>query len=98
MMARETTFKARPDVKKFIFNWTNWLDGATIASSSFAIEGRDDSLTFDTDGIEAGAMGTSVIVRGGNPGKKYKLSNQIVTAGSPSERETQYVYIKIAHE
>lgn len=73
------------DVLDWSIDWTQWLEADAIASSLWTAEAGiniDDPLVVDGVAI--------VWVSGGQPGRAYKLTNQITTeSGRVSERSIQ---------
>jgi len=70
------------------FDWTLYLaelgDSITISSSSWSVSGPDSVLTLSNDSIVTGSLKTSVVLTAGTEGKKYIVTNRIVTNGSPT--------------
>lgn len=64
----------------FSIDWSKYLPpGFNIATSTWAVEGFNDGvLTLPLDKVLAGNI-TKVWVKGGTPGKQYKIVNHIVT-------------------
>lgn len=63
------------DISEFGFNWTEWLEGDTIATSTWVTPA---GLTYASDANTTTT--TNVFVTGGTEGTVYKLVNRIVTA------------------
>lgn len=70
-------------------DWTTYLAridaGETIASSSWAITGKDTALTFVDDSIVVGNKQTQLRLNGGTRGRKYTITNSIVTSSGVAE-------------
>lgn len=69
-----------PDaVLDYAIDWgSNWLSSDTIASSSWAVSGPDDSLTVDSDSNTTTTA--TVWLSGGTRHATYTVTNSIVTA------------------
>lgn len=64
-------------------NWTAWLAGDTIATSTWTVSGSGVTLHDDDNTTTA----TTVWAAGGTEGTKYDLTNHIVTtAGLEDDR------------
>lgn len=69
-------------VLDYSFDWSRWLDGDTISSSTWD---ADDGITVDSDAF--GENISTVWLSGGEAGQFYKVTNHIVTAaGRESDR------------
>lgn len=80
-----TTTKDPDDVLDYSLDWTTWLAGDTIASSSWIAE---TGLTVDSD--TNSTTDTTVWVSGGEACRYYTLTNRIVTsAGRTKDRSIQ---------
>ena len=78
------------------FNWTDWLGTALISTSTFTVSNAPDAaLTKDNPAIVSGSLRTRVRLLGGTVGKKYRLTNQIVTNENPAQTEEASVFIRI---
>ena len=85
--------------KVYTFDWSAWLVGAaTLASSTFAITGPDNALTFDEDAIEAGSTSATVRLLGGTVGKKYTVTNHVVTNESVPQTDDKSIKVQIVNE
>lgn len=80
------------------FDWTLWLAelgaGITIATSTWTITGPDTVLTKHDETIVAGALKTQAYFAAGTAGKKYTVTNRVITSSSPAvtdERSFQFL-------
>lgn len=83
----------------FQIDWSKYLPaGFNIALSTWVIEGFDDGImTLPFNKILAGNI-TKVWVKGGTPGKQYKIVNHIVTdvdadAQKVTDEESIVIYV-----
>lgn len=87
-----STYQAVKDpdaVLDYQFDWTAWLDGDTISSSSWVVPA---GLTNDAD-VNTTATAT-VWLSGGTAGSAYDVVNRIVTAGGRTEDRTLRIVCK----
>lgn len=64
-------------------DWSAWLDGDTIATSTWVAE---DGITIDSD---TNTATTAVVwLSGGTLGMTYRITNHIVTAGGREDDRT----------
>lgn len=89
-----------PDaLKVYQFDWTDYLaclgTGETIATSTMVITGADAILTQDNASIIAGSLKTQVRLLAGTPGYKYRLTNRIVTNGTPAQTDDRSIDVLI---
>lgn len=73
-----------PDaVEPYGFDWTDWLaelgSTVTITNSTWTVTGPDALLTLTFPTIVTGALKTQVTLNGGTLGRKYLVTNRIVT-------------------
>jgi hypothetical protein len=88
-----------PDAKLvYEFDWTSFLDGANVATSTFTIAGDDAILTKDNAAIVSGAKKTSVRLLGGTLGKRYLVTNHIITDETPAQEDDRSIYVRIAQK
>jgi hypothetical protein len=80
------------------FDWTTWLAelgvGVAIGTSTWTITGADAVLTKHDETIVAGALKTQAYFAAGTAGRKYVVTNRIITNSSPpvtDERSFQYL-------
>ena len=76
-------------VLDYIVNWTDWLDGDTISTSTWTV---GTGLTKDSDSKSSTAA--TAWLSGGTSGCTYSVSNRIVTAAGRTEDRTFYVTVK----
>lgn len=67
----------------YAMDWTRWLDGDTIISSSWT---APSGLTADNSSHD-GAI-TTVWLSGGEAKTEYKITNRVVTAGGRTDDRT----------
>jgi hypothetical protein len=83
-------FVKDPDaVLDYNFDWTPWLAGDTITSSSWVAE---SGITVDSDGFTATM--TTVWLSGGAAGEKYEITNTIGTSNGRSEDRTFRIRVR----
>ena len=70
---------------------TGWLQGDTIASSSWSVTGPDAALT--SSGEISSATATSVELAAGTVGRQYKVTNHITTASGYEDDRTIIVTV-----
>lgn len=80
------------------FDWTAWLVelgvGVVISTSIWTITGSDAVLTKHDETIVAGALKTQAYFAAGTAGKKYTITNRVITNSSPAvtdERSFQFL-------
>lgn len=83
----------------YYIDWTDWLDaGAAIASTSWVItaDNRETTpaLTAVSDTESAGI--TKIVVTGGTPGVRYRLTNTIVDDTADAKQEARTIYVDVA--
>lgn len=74
------------------FDWADWLDGDTISSSSWIIEGPDEVLTQDNPGHDDTT--TSVWLAGGTLDEDYILTNRVTSAANRVDDRSYKVCIR----
>ena len=81
-----TTFSASKDpdaVLDYSVDWSTWLDGDTISTSTWTVSGADSDLVIDSDTNSTTA--TTVWLSGGTKNYGYILTNRIVTAAGRTD-------------
>lgn len=79
-----TSYAKDPDaVLDYLIDWTAWLDGDTIATSTWTVE---TGLTKDSDSNTTTT--TTIWVSGGTAGTNYEATNHIVTDGGREDDRT----------
>ena len=80
------------------FDWTNWLaefgPSVVIQTSTITISGPDTVLTKHDESIVVGGLKTQAYYAAGTAGKKYTVTNRVVTNSSPQvtdERSVQFL-------
>jgi hypothetical protein len=89
-----STFDAIKDPEEILdykIIWTDWLEGDTIITSSFAVD-PTGALTIDSETNTT--TEATVWLSGGDRGRKYKVTNHIVTAGGRESDRTILFEIK----
>ena len=97
-MARpnEVLVKDPNDELIYEVDWTDWLGDDEIDTSTFTISSSPDgALTKDNAAIVTGNQKTVVRLLGGTVGKKFRITNQIVTDESPTETVERSFFVKI---
>lgn len=76
-------------VLDYMVDWTEWLDGDTIATSTWTVPAgiTKDSDT-DTDTT------TTVWLSSGSLGNRYQLVNRITTAGGRTDDRSIFIDVK----
>jgi hypothetical protein len=72
-------------VLDYSVDWTEWLDGDTIATSSWTVAG-DADLTITASSFSGGVA--TVWLSGGSTGKSYRVTNKITTAQGRTDRRS----------
>ena len=85
-------------VLNYEMNWTNWLDGAEIGDSSWAVTGDDNLLEATFSAIMSGNKKTRVTISGGTVGVRYKVSNHIVTSEDVPQEDERFFYVQVVDE
>lgn len=78
-------------VLDFKRDWTKFLAGDTIDTSTWEIEGFETDLNIDSDSHDD--TSATVWLSGGTNRKKYLLTNTIVTAGARTEQWSAIVHV-----
>lgn len=83
-------FLKDPDAKlDYVVDWSAWLDGDTISSSSWIVP---DGITLESD-VHTNTTST-VWLSGGTPGDTHHVVNRIATAGGRIDDRTIIVVIR----
>lgn len=91
-------YKDEDDEIVYEFDWTDFLAGATITTSTFTISGGDGLLTKDNESIAADNLSTSVRLKAGTLRQTYRITNQIVSNASPTETKEKSFLLTIRNE
>lgn len=82
--AGDLIVKDPQSVEPFGFDWTAWLAeigvSETISTSTYTVTGQDGVLTTASPSIVTGNLKTQVKLVGGTAGRRYTLTNHIVTS------------------
>jgi len=71
----------------YTLDWTDWLGGTTISSSTFTVETiTGDAAPLTRSSQSNTTTATTVKLAAGTAGNIYKISNTITTSGSLTER------------
>lgn len=81
--------KDSDDVLDYEIDWTAWLDGDTIAGSTWIVA---DGITKDSD-THTDAT-TTIWLSGGTTGASYRLTNRITTAGGRTKDRSRYIFVR----
>ena len=84
----DTWDKDPESVLSYQIDWTDWLNGDTISTSSWTVFG----VTKDSDSKTSYV--TTITISGGTPGQTAKAVNHIVTAAGLEEDRTLTWHIK----
>lgn len=76
----------------YAINWSEWLQGATISTSTWAVEVGGGGLTIDSES-ETSTTAT-VRVSSGTIGVTYTLKNTIVTSTSITKVGRLYITVE----
>lgn len=76
-------------VLDFEVDWTAWLDGDTISTSSWTVP---TGITKDSDSKTATVA--KVWLSSGTAGTDYRLTNHIVTAGGRTDERTIRIQVR----
>lgn len=79
------------DVLDYSVDWTRWLDGDTVATSTWLASvpaGLTPSNDDEADGV------TVVFLAGGTDGVDYKVANRITTAGGRTVEVTIQIRVR----
>lgn len=90
-----------PNSEEFVtLEWgtKNLAIGVTIATSAFTITGPDASLDFDNDDILTGGRSTTLRLTGGTLGKRYTVTNRIVTDETPTQTKDASFRVLVQQE
>jgi hypothetical protein len=71
-------------------DWTDWLDGDTISTSTWTVP---SGITKDSDSKTT--TGTIIWLSGGTLGESYVLVNRIVTTNSPARTDERTIVVRI---
>ena len=86
------TFKQDPnDVEYRTFQWKLWLEGASIASSTIAVNDPALVVVATTVGIDS----VTVYLSGGVENNLYTVTNHVVTDSVPAREADAVLKIKI---
>lgn len=88
------TFTKDPDaVLDYACDWSAWLSGDTIASSTWTVP---DGLTEGTGDYESTHTATEALVwlSGGTAGRTYAVTNRITTTEGREDERTIYVRVR----
>jgi hypothetical protein len=95
MTIRGTYAKQPAEVKSYVMDFTEWLEGDTIDQQTTEVIGGDSALTVVSSAIVIGAKAVKVVLGAGTTGQKYKIQITATTAlGGLVEQEEFYVTVK----
>ena len=77
-------------VLDYPFDWSTYLAGDTIQTSAFV---ADSGIVVESDTI-LDSSNTVVWLSGGTKGKRYAVTNHVLTAGGRDDEWTIYVLVK----
>lgn len=76
------------DILDYIFDWTNFLDGDTIQTSTWTVPAGITKVTDTKTDKKA-----TIWLSGGTNGQTYTVLNRIVTAGGRTKDKSFCIYI-----
>lgn len=78
-------------------DWSRWLAGGTLLTSSWTVAGDDSALTVDTPTIVSGTGSTitQCWLHGGTPGKTYRVTNRITASGTPTPKDDRSFFVVV---
>lgn len=89
-MPELTTFTKDPDaILDYVWDWTAWLNGDTIATATVTVA---EGLTVDTPAAVVGPLVT-VWLSGGTAGTTYAATCRIVTDGGRTDDRTSRILV-----
>lgn len=88
-----TVLSKDPDaIVDYGFNWTPWLKGDTLTSSTWTVDAAS-GVVIDSNSFDA-AGETTVWLSGGTAGQRATVTNHIVTAGERSDDRSLSIQIR----
>lgn len=91
------------DVVDYTLRWHSWLNGDTISTSTWSVDGSESPLTLTVDSNSIGTYTgqspalplsqTTVVISSGTVGYTYKLTNHIVTTAGLEADDTVVVKV-----
>jgi hypothetical protein len=104
----ELIIKDPDSVEPEMVDWTIWLaelgDGVEIVTSTWVVTGGDATaapatvLGTASPSILPGALTTKVYLTGGTLGRRYRVTNKVITNTSPVTNADRSFYVKIADQ
>jgi hypothetical protein len=88
-MSPQTFAKDKDSLLDYQIDWSRWLDGDTISSSTWTANG---DIVIDSNSNTATTA--TVWLTGGVVGKNYRLTNHIITAAGRAEDRTITVKVR----
>lgn len=83
MSAKSSWVKDPSDVMDYMLNWATWLAGDAVATSSWEAE---SGITIDSSPFTATTA--TVWLSGGSAGRRYTVTNTIVTLGARTKQQS----------
>jgi hypothetical protein len=80
------------DTLDYQIDFTDWLDGDTISSSSWAVSPTGPTLSAQS--VNGPNTITTCWVAGGTHGKDYQLTNTIVTTGGRTKQKSMTIQVR----
>jgi hypothetical protein len=91
-----TIVKDPNDEAVYIFDWDSRLgEGVIIEDFSFITSGPDALLTLEEESLLSGSRSTQFRLTDGTAGRKYKVTNRIVTNEDPAQTLDAAFYVLI---
>ena len=92
-MATFSTTKDPNEVLPYQMDWTAWLAGDTLATSTWLVTGGGDTLIVDSDTNNATV--TTVWLSGGSRGRTYIVTNRVTTTDlKTADRSIQFKLVE----
>ena len=88
-MAVKSFLKDPAAVLDYQLNWSAWLDGDTISTSTWSAE---TGITVDSESETTSAA--TVWLSSGSPGEDYEVTNQIVTDGGRTDERSITIKVR----
>lgn len=86
-----------PDAEvPYYFDWDEWMNAsASIDDYELIIDGPDDGLDLDNDGLTDNERGVQFRIVGGTVGHKYRVTCRIETDETPVVKDVRSVWFVV---
>ncbi len=98
VFSRAFVTKDPDSVEAFFIDWRQRLSALTIASSDFTVTGPDGALTASYAAVLSGNQQSQIVLSGGSIGRRYTVTNEIVTNESPAQTLKSSFRVRIEQE